>query len=130
EVHALLGENGAGKSTLIKIITGAVEPDEGYLEIDGKKIENLSPIVAKRHGIEVIYQEFNLMDTITVAENISLGVKDGKLVDFGKMVERANAVSDELGVKINPMLKVNQLSTSQQQLVEIAKAVSKDAKIL
>lgn len=130
EVHALLGENGAGKSTLIKIIAGAVLADEGYVEIDGRKIEKMEPVVAKRHGVEVIYQEFNLMGTITVAENISLGIRDGKLVDFKKMAERANAVFDELGVEIDPMLKVNQLSTSQQQLVEIAKAVSKDAKII
>lgn len=130
EVHALLGENGAGKSTLIKIIAGAVQADEGHVEICGSKIENLEPVVAKRSGVEVIYQEFNLMDTLTVAENISLGVKDGKLVDFKKMIERADAVFEELGVEIDPMLKVNQLSTSQQQLVEIAKAVSKDAKIL
>ena len=85
EIHALLGENGAGKSTLIKSIAGAIEPDDGSIILDGQKYQKLTPKESRSHGVEVIYQEFNLVPTLSVAENIFLGSKSGKLVDFKKM---------------------------------------------
>ena len=82
EVHALLGENGAGKSTLIKAIAGAVIPDEGVITINGAAYRQLDPAQAKACGVEVIYQEFNLVESLSVAENICLGERMGRLVDY------------------------------------------------
>lgn len=130
EVHALLGENGAGKSTLIKIISGAVQPDGGTIEVDGKSFTKLDPLHSKKNGIEVIYQEFNLVDTLSVAENICLGERNGLFVDRKWMVQRCEDVFAKMGVDIDPESLVRELPTSRQQLVEIAKAVSKNARIL
>ena len=130
EVHALLGENGAGKSTLIKIISGAVQPDGGTIEVDGKSFAKLDPLHSKKNGIEVIYQEFNLVDSLSVAENICLGERNGLFVDRKWMVQRCEEVFAKMGVDIDPETLVRELPTSRQQLVEIAKAVSKNAKIL
>ncbi len=131
EVHALLGENGAGKSTLIKAIAGALIPDEGEIVVNGAVHKHLTPLEAKRQHIEVIYQEFNLVDSLSVAENICFGEKKGKLVDRRWMEERAAQVLDRLGVKnLSPKAQVGSLPSSQKQLVEIAKSVSRDANIL
>ncbi len=132
EVHALLGENGAGKSTFIKSVAGAIQPDEGEIYICGEKYEHLTPHMALELGISVIYQEFNLVPYRTVAENIMLGRYPGKggLVNGKAMNAQAQAIVDELGVPVNINAKVSSLTVGFQQLVEIAKAVSRDAKLI
>ena len=130
EVHALLGENGAGKSTLIKVISGAVTPDNGTMVINGKEYHKIDPSHAKKQGIEVIYQEFNLVESLSVAENICLGERYGRLVNYSRMEDIAKDIFDRMGVHVPVDRLIRELPASQQQLVEIAKAVSKDAKIL
>jgi ribose transport system ATP-binding protein len=131
EVHALVGENGAGKSTLIKAIAGALTPDGGEIEVGGVVHRGMTPQAAKQARIEVIYQEFNLVDSLSVAENICFGERKGRLVDRRWMEARALSVLERLGVKsLSPRAIVGSLPSSQKQLVEIAKSVSRDAKIL
>jgi ribose transport system ATP-binding protein len=130
EVHALVGENGAGKSTLIRTISGAVAPDEGSIEIEGMKYDKMTPKISRQHGVEVIYQEFNLVPGLTVAENICLGEETGKLVDFKVLRKKALDVFNMMNISIDPDKTVSELPTAQQQLVEIAKAISKNAKLI
>lgn len=132
EVHALIGENGAGKSTLIKVITGAIEPDAGIIEFEGKEYTHMTPIISRGVGIEAIYQEFNLAPSLTVAENIFLGTKanKGAVVDFKKLYGEAEKVLDNFRVVINPKALVKELSVAYMQLVEIAKAIARNAKLL
>ncbi|MDO4343555.1 MAG: sugar ABC transporter ATP-binding protein [Eubacteriales bacterium] len=132
EVHTLVGENGAGKSTLIKIITGAHKPTSGEFWFEGKQVENNSPSYAKQLGIGVIYQELNLMPQLTVAENIFYGkeLKKGIFLDKKEMNRRCEEIICDLGVKIDPQMKVSRLSIAEQQIVEIVKALSEDIKIL
>ena len=133
EVHALVGENGAGKSTLIKIITGAVEPDGGALELNGIALADNSPARAKASGIAAIYQQPALFPELTVTENIALGLEKQGLwrrVNWRERRERAAALLAEIGAKIDPDTEAGQLSMPQQQLVEIARAVGADAKVL
>ncbi|HUW40308.1 MAG TPA: sugar ABC transporter ATP-binding protein [Rectinemataceae bacterium] len=130
EVHALLGENGAGKSTLIKVIAGAIAPDAGHILIDGRRHARLSPHMARALGIEVIYQEFNLMPSLSAAENISFGERTGRLVSQRAMERKAAALFGEFEVDLDPKTPVRDLSASQQQIVEIARAVSRNAKVL
>ena len=132
EVHALLGENGAGKSTLIKIIAGAIEPDIGAISMNGKSFAYMTPHTARSLGIEVIYQEFNLVPSLSVAENIFLGDKTGRgiIVDFKAMVKRAEEVFRQFNIVIDPYALVRDLPSAQQQIVEIAKAVSKEVRLL
>ena len=98
EVMALLGENGAGKSTLIKVISGAIEPDEGNIIYEGISYPQMKPAQARKLGIEVIYQEFNLVETISAAENIFLGHKEGSFVNRKAMNEAAKKLFDEFGI--------------------------------
>ncbi|MDR2741044.1 MAG: sugar ABC transporter ATP-binding protein [Treponema sp.] len=132
EVHALVGENGAGKSTLIKTCTGAVEPDRGKILVNGKEFSAMSPKLAEENGIAVIYQEFNLVDELSAAENIFLGkaIRKGIRIDRRAMEERSAELFRMLAIDINPRELVRNLTVGYQQLVEIAKAVSEKAKIL
>jgi len=133
EVHALLGENGAGKSTLMKILAGAIEKDAGQIEIDGREVTINNPKQGQDCGISVIYQEFALAKHLTVAENIfidSLGEGKG-LVKWKKLKQRAKTVLEEMGFgDIDPSKPVSELTVAYQQVVEICKAISRDAKVL
>jgi ribose transport system ATP-binding protein len=132
EIHVLLGENGAGKSTLIKILSGAERMDSGAIYLNGASVTITSPIDAKRLGICTVYQEFMLVPQLTVAENIHLGLRltQKGVVDWKRIERGATAVLDRLGFKIDPKLRVSQLSVHQRQVVEIAKALILKAKIL
>ena len=130
EVHALVGENGAGKSTLIKVITGAISPENGTITVRGETFTKMHPEDARARGIEAIYQEYNLVEQLTAAENICLGKKYGKLVNFKAMNKVAKEVFDRFNIDINPNTLVRNLTSARCQIVEIAKAVSKDARIL
>jgi ribose transport system ATP-binding protein len=132
EVHALLGENGAGKSTLIKAVAGAIDLDGGIISINGQNQSKMTPHLSRSFGIEVIYQEFNLVPTMSVAENIFLGDKIGNstFVNTRIIEAKAGEVLKQFGVDIDPKKFVQDLSIAQQQIVEIAKAVSKNVKIL
>lgn len=132
EVHALCGENGAGKSTFIKSVAGAITPTEGTIEIEGTCYHAVTPAQSRGHGLEVIYQEFNLVPDMTIAENIFLGgrVSDRRLVDYKSMYAKTEALFSDFGITINPAAEVKDLSPAMQQLVEILKAVSKNVKIL
>ena len=130
EVHALVGENGAGKSTFIKILTGAHAPSEGKIMFDGKEYSGLTPALALDAGITAIYQEFNLIPFLSVSENIYFGrelMKQGFL-DYEQMNENTKKMFKEIGMAINPKIRVQRLGIAQQQLVEIVKAISKNAK--
>jgi ribose transport system ATP-binding protein len=133
EIHALLGENGAGKSTILKILRGVMAPDSGSIAIDGTRLERLTPGLARTHGIGMIFQEMSLVPTMTVAENVFLTnepLRSTGLIDDRAMRVRAAAIFDEMGVSIDPTAIVSELSTGQQQLTEIAKALSQNARVL
>jgi ribose transport system ATP-binding protein len=132
EVHALLGENGAGKSTLIKAVAGAINLDAGIIQVGGQDYQHMTPHLSRSMGIEVIYQEFNLVPTMSAAENIFLGdrVSTNPLVDYGAMRSKAREIFDLFNVDIDPNTLVRELSSAKKQIVEIAKAVSKNVKIL
>lgn len=132
EVHALVGENGAGKSTLIKTATGAIEPTSGTIIVSGKEYSSFTPISSRDCGIAVIYQEFNLVNDLSVAENVFLGnlIKKNGLVDMVAMEKESKKIFDRLGIDIDTRIRVRDLTTGYQQLVEIAKALSKNTKIL
>lgn len=131
EVLALMGENGAGKSTLIKTLGGAHQPDAGSISIDGKPVELTGPRAAIAAGIGVIYQEFNLIPALTAWENIFLGRERSRfMVARSHERDRAAEIFERLGVDIPLDLPCRKLSVAQQQLVEIAKALSQDVRIL
>ncbi len=132
EVHALMGENGAGKSTLIKVIAGAVNPDAGTILFDGKPVDKMSTRLSKELGISVIYQELMMIPALTVAENVFLGnqIKKNKLVSYRIMRERSRDIFNQLGVEIDPEAKVGNLTVAYQQMIEIARALMKNAKLL
>ncbi len=134
EVHCLCGENGAGKSTLMKILSGALALDAGSLLIDGKKTQIESPADAQQCGIGMIHQDVQLVPELTVAENIFLGNEPhgGMLgfVDFGKMEKDASSLLNQLGEQIDPSARVRDLRVAQRQIVEIAKALSRNVRIL
>lgn len=131
EVHALLGENGAGKSTLIKIIAGAIAPSSGTIQFSDNLVHyELNPQHVKKYGVEVIYQEFNLVECLTVAENICFGDKHGKFVDYRYMKNVAKKAFELFDVDIEPTDSVYELPSSKQQIVEISKAIFKNPKIL
>ncbi|MGC9329892.1 MAG: sugar ABC transporter ATP-binding protein, partial [Candidatus Hinthialibacter sp.] len=132
EIHALVGENGAGKSTLMKILAGAETLDSGEIRIHGEKVVIDSPQQAQHLGISIIYQEFNLVPQLSAAENIFLGREPTRLgmVDFSAEKKKARQILDRLGIQFDVDVPVSQLSIAQQQMVEIAKALSVDARII
>ncbi len=133
EVHALVGENGAGKSTLIKIITGAHRPDQGRIELDGQPLADLDPLSARAHGIAAIYQQPALFPDLTVAENIALASQGGKRsnwIHWNCRRREAQTLLDRIGARIDPDCEVRRLSMPQQQLVEIARTLGANARLL
>jgi ribose transport system ATP-binding protein len=133
EVHALLGENGAGKSTLMRILSGAAPRDAGEVLLDGRPAAIESPREAQARGISTIYQEFNLVPQLSAAQNIYLGrepTRGAGVIDRRRMVSGARSLLDSLGTRIDPTLAVRSLGVAEQQMVEIAKALSLRARIL
>ncbi len=132
EVHALVGENGAGKSTLLKIISGAYRPDAGHILVNGKQVQFHHPREAQKYGISIIYQEFNLLSERTIAQNIFLGREPmrGLVVDQAAMLKQTTDLLEGLGVDIDPRAQVSTLRVAQQQIVEIAKAMSLNADVV
>ncbi|GHU68309.1 ribose import ATP-binding protein RbsA [Clostridia bacterium] len=131
EIHALLGENGAGKSTLIKIISGIYKAEVGDVIFNGTAIKATNPREAMRLGISVVHQELNLVETLTVAENIFLGklYQKGGFTDWKRVYEEAEKLVARLGVQLNVSSIVGDLTISQQQIVEICKAMTNDASL-
>jgi ribose transport system ATP-binding protein len=132
EVHALIGENGAGKSTICKIIAGAIAPSAGSLTVDGKLYYGLNPQSARAAGISMVYQEFNLIPEMTVYENLFVGkeLRKGVFSDTMGMIQESNRIFDEMGVAIKAQTKIKSLSVAYCQLVEIAKALLDNSRLL
>jgi ABC-type sugar transport system ATPase subunit len=132
EVHALVGENGAGKSTLINIIAGVAQPSAGSLELDGRQVSFSGPVSSQRAGIGVIFQESTLLPDLSVAENIFLKREPlrGPLIDHRSMHRASSAILKRLGVDIDPGSRAGDLPVAHQQLVEIARALSMDARVI
>ena len=132
EVHVLFGENGAGKSTLISILSGLYRPTSGSLRIDGEEVDLRSVHDAARHGIGTVFQEFSLIPTLRVFENVYLGreLKRGPLTDRRAMAEGARALFQDLGFEIDIRRRVSTLSRAEQQMVEIAKVFLGKARVL
>ncbi len=135
EVHGLLGENGAGKSTLMKILGGVQGQDEGEIFVEGTNYGIITPDKAKEIGIGFVHQELNLSESLTVAENIYMGrlpYKNNllKIIDFNKLYSDTEKILNKLNVDINPRDLVETLPTAKKQMIEIAKAISLDAKVI
>jgi len=132
ETHILLGENGAGKSTLMKILSGAYAPDEGEVYLDGEMVKVFDPRVAQRMGVSIIYQEFNLIPYMNVAQNIFLArfPKRWGFIDHKKMHGDATELLSSLNMKVDTHALIADLTTAEQQMVEVAKALSIQSKIL
>jgi ABC-type sugar transport system ATPase subunit len=133
EVQAMIGENGAGKSTLIKVLSGAIKPDEGEVFLEGRQLKLGDPKESMKAGIRTVYQEMSLIPQLDVARNIFLGnepVLKGAFIDRKSLYEKADSLLTELGIEIDPKCPVGKLSIAERQLVEVAKALSMDAKII
>ena len=133
EVHALMGENGAGKSTLMKVLTGIYGANEGTILYQGKEVSFTRPIDAMDAGIVIVHQELNMMNHLSVAQNIFIGretVKSHIFLDDGASIKKAKELFDLLKLDINPSEKVGNLTVGKQQMVEIAKALSMEAKVI
>ncbi len=132
EVHAIIGENGAGKSTMIKIISGAEVPDSGTIEYESVVYEHMTPHLSRQNGIDVVYQEINLVPTLSASENIFLGnpIVRGLTLDRKEMSRRATELFERIKLGIDPKARIKDLTIPQMQLVEVAKAVSKIPKVL
>jgi ribose transport system ATP-binding protein len=132
EVLALVGENGAGKSTLMKLLSGIHTADSGEFALDGEPLTVTDPKHAQELGISIIHQEFNLMRDLTVAQNIYIGrePRPGPMLDDRRLNAQARELIDRLGLPLDPRQLVGNLTVAKQQMVEIAKALSYDAKVL
>lgn len=132
EVLALVGENGAGKSTLMKLLSGIYTPDSGSFRIDGQDVEITDPKFAQKMGISIIHQEFNLMQHLSVAQNIYIGREPmrGPFINDSALNRRAQDLFDRIGIDLDPAQKVSELTVAKQQMVEIAKALSFEARLL
>jgi ribose transport system ATP-binding protein len=132
EIHALVGENGAGKSTLMKILSGAYQKDSGEIYVNGQKFISNNIIESHNAGIGIIYQEFALCPDLTVMENIFINrlTLEGRLIDRKKLYEEAKTAINKLGFDLDPNTKVGNLSVAYQQIVEIAKTLTQEVKIL
>ena len=133
EVHALMGENGAGKSTLMKVLTGIHDANKGTIHYNGKQVAYSKPKEAMEDGIVIVHQELNMMNHLTVAQNIFIGREEFRhnlLIDDGVSIKKAKKLFDLLKLDINPTEKVGNLTVGKQQMVEIAKALSMDAKVI
>jgi ribose transport system ATP-binding protein len=132
EVHALMGENGAGKSTLMKVLTGIYSKDSGTITYEGKEVEFTNPKDAQEAGIAIVHQELNMMNHLTVAQNIFIGreMMNGKLINDKKMNEEAAKLFQRLNIDIDPDSLMGELTVGRQQMCEIAKAISKDVKVI
>lgn len=132
KVHALVGKNGSGKSTLMKIISGAYTADEGEIIYDGQTMKFKDPMSAAAQGIATVYQELSLVPTMSVTENILMGrmPKKGKLIDWKSAKKQVKELLKELEIDIDPDKNVEELSMWQRQMVEIAKAMSFNPKVL
>jgi ribose transport system ATP-binding protein len=132
EVHAICGENGAGKSTLMKIVSGQYQPDEGSIVLNGREQHFASTLQAQAAGIAIIHQELNLVPHLSIAENIFLArePKRGIFIDRARLAADANAALERIGLSLKPRTIVGSLSVAQQQMIEIAKALSLNARLL
>lgn len=132
EVHALMGENGAGKSTLMKVLTGIYSKDAGTITFEGEEVEFSNPREAQSRGIVIVHQELNMLNHLTVAQNIFIGRESmkGKLIDDAKMNEEAKKLFAQLNIEIDPTEKMGNLTVGKQQMCEIAKAISHEAKVI
>ncbi len=132
EVHCLIGENGAGKSTLMKVLSGAIRKDKGEILVNGLPVEYNSPSESQLLGISIIYQDFKLVPELSAASNIFLGreIKDALFLNEKEMKIKAEEVLSQLGESINVSMPVYRLSTAERQMVEIAKAIVGNVKIL
>lgn len=128
QAHAVLGENGAGKSTLMKIIYGSVQPDAGRIAVDGRAVAIRNPKEARQLGISMVFQHFNLFETLTVAENVWLGLDKG--LPLAEVTRRVAAKADEYGLAVDPARPVHTLSVGEMQRVEIIRALLTDPKLL
>ena len=132
EVHCLVGENGAGKSTLMKVLSGVYQCDSGDIFIEGEQVHIEDPSQSRNLGINVVYQELELIPTLSVAENIFIGNEKirNRLVDWKQTEQAAHELLNSLGIDIDPRRMVEGLSVAQQQLITIAKAVSRESKVI
>ena len=133
EVLGLLGENGAGKSTLLKIVSGAQRPDSGTIIWQGQPVTLATPHQAQQRGIVTIHQEFTLVPDLSIAENVFIGrekLRAGRLIDWRGLAREARAVTRRIGLDLDPMTSVRALSVAEQQMVEIARALSMDSRLI
>lgn len=131
EVHALLGENGAGKTTLMKVLVGLVEPEEGRILLEGQEVQIRSAVQAMNHNIGMVHQHFMLIPTLTVAQNVALGLQSKEFFpDLGKVGEGISSLADQYNLQVDPGALVASLSVGEQQRVEIIKALYRGARLL